>query len=174
MVMNVFAQRIDLSVKPRALALQLDELACQDHAQLRPHFVAQLGIPLGLRCLALERIHLPCNFVEDIVDAGQILLRVFEAGFGKSLLRFEFGNARGFLDNCAAVSRTAAQNLSDTPLLNERVRLRAQARAHEQFLNIAQTAKFSVEKVLALAGAKQTPRDDDFPSTKILLKLAPP
>ena len=54
----------------------------------------------------------------------------------------------------AAIGRTAAQNLPDASLLDERVRLRPQARAHEQFLNVAQAAELPVEKIFAVAGAE--------------------
>ena len=79
------------------------ELAGQHDAQLGAHFVAQLGVALGLRGLALQRIHLARDFFEDVVDAGQVLLGVFEAGFRKALPGLELGDAGGLFDNGAAV-----------------------------------------------------------------------
>jgi hypothetical protein len=54
-------------------------------------------------------------------------------------------------------------------LLDERVRLRAQAGAHEQFLNVAQAAEFAVQQIFAVAGAKQAAGDDDFSGAELLL-----
>ena len=59
-------------------------------------------------------------------------------------------------------SVAAAQDLADAPLLDERVRFRPQARAHEQFLNVAQPAELAVQQVFAIAGAEQPPRDHDL------------
>jgi hypothetical protein len=60
--------------------------------------------------------------------------------FGESLFCLEFRDPRRLFDDGAAVGRTAAQNLADASLLDERVGLRSQARSHEQFLDVAQAA----------------------------------
>jgi len=49
----------------------------------------------------------------------------------------------------------AAQDLPYASLLDERVGLRPQARAHEDVLDVAQAAEFAVELILAFTGAEQ-------------------
>ena len=92
--------------------------------KLAAHFVAQLGIALGLGGLTLQRVHLPRHFVEDVVDARQVLLGVGQAGFGEALASLEFGDAGGLFDDVAPVGGLAAQDLPDASLLDQRVRLR--------------------------------------------------
>ena len=72
--MNLLFQR-------SVLAGHLCEFAREDYSQLFTHFVAQFGIAFGLCSLALERVHLPCDFVEDVVDPREVLAGMFEAQF---------------------------------------------------------------------------------------------
>ena len=115
-----------------------------------------------MRGLALQRIHLPRDFLEDVIDAGQVLLGVFEARFGQPLLGLELGDAGSFFDDGAAVGGTAAQDLPDASLLDQGVGLRPQTGAHEEFLNIAQAAELAVQQVFAFAGAEQAAGDHDL------------
>ncbi len=148
------------------------ELAGQQHAQLGAHLIAQLGITLGLRRLPLQRIHLARDFVEDVVDARQVQPGVFQARLGQPLAGLELRDASGFFDDGAAVGRLAAQNLPDAPLLDDGVRLRSQAGAHEDVLDIAQAAELAVQQVLALAGAEQAARNHDLARFECALELA--
>ena len=169
MLLHLFAEGIELGVEFGALLLDGGELAGQNQAQFGAHFFAQARIALGFGGLALERIHLARDFVEDVVDAGEVQLGIFQARLGQALLGFEFRDPCGFFENCAAVGGTAAQNLTDASLLDQRVGLRAQAGAHEQFLDVAEAAEFTVQQIFAVAGAKQAARDHDFPGAKLLL-----
>jgi hypothetical protein len=74
-----------------------------------------------------------------------------------------------FFDDGAAIRRTAAQNLADASLLDERVGLRPEARAHEQFLDVAQAAEFSIQQIFAVAAAEQAARDGNFSGVVLLL-----
>ena len=168
-VLHVFGEGVELGVEFGAFLLDRGKLAGQHHAQLGPHLLAQLGVALGLGGLALQRIHLARDFVENIVDAGEIQLGIFEAGFGETLLGFELRDSRGFFENRAAVGGTAAENLADASLLDQGVGFRAEAGAHEEFLNVAQAAEFAVEQVFAVAGAEQAARDYDFSCAELLL-----
>ena len=166
---DLLAQLMDLGIEGHALLVHLGELAGQHHPQLGAHLVAQSGIALGLAGLALERVHLPRDFFENVVDAVQVRLGVFETRFGETLFRLEFGDSGRLFDDGAAVRRTAAQNLTDASLLDERVRLRAEARAHEHFLDVAQAAELSVQQVFAVAAAEQPARDRNFSGLVLLL-----
>src|SRR6266566_8741390 len=171
---HLLRNAIYLSIDHCAFAVQLRELAGEHNPQLGSHFVAQLGIALGFRRLPLQRVHLPRDFLEDVAHARQVLLSVLETRFRQPLLRLEFRNSGSLFDNRPPVGRTAAQNLPNPSLLDERIRLRPEARAHEQFLNIAQPAQLSIQQIFAIARAKQPPRNDDLPSPKLLLKFPPP
>src|SRR5439155_14294826 len=114
---------------------------------------------------------LPRDFLEDVTHARQVLLSVLETRFRQPLLRLEFRNSGSLFDNRPPVGRTAAQNLPNAPLLDERIRLRPEARAHEQFLNIAQPAQLSIQQIFTVARAKQPPRNDDLSRPKLLLKF---
>ena len=151
---NLLAQLMDLGIEGRAFLVHLGELAGEHHPQLGAHLVAQLGIALGFAGLALERVHLPRDLFEDVVHAVQIRLGVFETRLRETLPRLELRNPSRFFNDGAAVRRTAAQNLTDASLLDERVRLRPQTRSHEQFLDVAQPAQFSIQQVFAIAAAE--------------------
>ena len=166
---NLIAQLMNLRVERSALLIHLIKLAGEDNAQFGAHLVAQLTIALGLAGLAFERVHLARDFLENVVDAVQICFCIFEARFGEPLLGFEARNAGGFFDDGAAISRTAAENLADASLLDERVRLGPKAGAHEEFLNAAQAAEFSVEQVFAIAAAEEAPRHGNFSGVILLL-----
>ena len=162
-MLHFFGEGVELRIEFGALhAPDRGELAGQHDAQLGAHLVAQARVALGLRGLALQRIHLARDFFEDVVDAGQVQLGVFEAGFGEALLGLELGDAGGFFENRAAVGGTAAEDLADASLLDERVGLGPEAGAHEQFLNVAQAAELAVQQIFAVAGAEQAARDHDF------------
>ena len=168
-MLHFLGEGVELGIEFGALLLDCGELAGQHEAQLGAHLLAQPGVALGLRGLALQRIHLARDFVEDVVDAGQIQLGVFEARFGETLLGLELRDAGGFFENRAAIGGTAAEDLADASLLDERVGLGAQAGAHEQFLNVAQAAELAVQQIFAVAGAEQAARDHDFAGVELLL-----
>ena len=128
---HLLRNAIYLSVDHCAFAVQLRELAGEHNPQLGSHFVAQLGIALGFRGLPLQRVHLPRDFLENVIHARQVLLSVFETCFRQPLLGFEFRDPGSLFDDRPPVGRTAAQNLPDAPLLDERIRLRPKPCAHE-------------------------------------------
>ena len=148
------------------------EPAGQQHAQFGPHFIAKLGVALGLGRLPLQRIHLARDFVKNVIDAGEILSGVFEAGFRQPFAGLELGDAGGLFDDGPAIGRLAAQDLPDASLLNDGVGLRPQAGAHEDVLNIAQAAQLAIQQVFALAGAEEAPGDHDLAGLEGPLELA--
>src|SRR4029077_7017842 len=137
-----------------------------------PHLLAQLGVAFGLGGLALQRIHLARYFLEDVVHARQVHLGIFETRFSQPLLGLELGNAGGLFDNGPAMGWTAAEDLPDASLLDQGIGFWPQPGPHEEFLNVAQAAQFSVQQIFAFAAAKQPPVHDDFPSLKPLLELS--
>src|SRR5260370_40506166 len=159
---DLFGDALDRAVKGGLLNPYLRELAGKYDLQLFAHLVAQAGIALGLGSLALQRVHLPRDFFDNIVDAGKMLPRRFQTQFGKSLPRLELGDAGSFLNDGAAIVRLAAEALPNASLLDDGVRLRPKTRAHKEVLNIAHAAEVAVEQVLTLARAEQPARDHDL------------
>src|ERR1700732_4146281 len=114
---NLLAQLMDLGIESHAFLIHLSELAGEHDSKFGAHLIAQPGIALGLAGLSLERVHLPRDFFEDVIQAVEVSFGIFESRLGKTLLRLEFRDARGFFDDGTAVRRTAAQNLTDASLL---------------------------------------------------------
>ncbi len=107
-------------------------------AQIASRLRLQLGISLRLRSLPLQRIHLARDFLQNVEHARQVLLGAFEFRLRQPLASFEFRDSGRFFDHVPAVLRLIAQNLSDAPLLDDRVAFRAQSRPKKEVLNIAQ------------------------------------
>ena len=112
-------------------------------------FEHQLLIAAGLAGLALKRADLPLHFPDEIGDANQVLLGVFELTERFPFLAFEFGDAGRLLENQAAVLGLAGKNLSDVTLGHDAVTGAAHTRAHEQHLNVLQSAWDLVDEILA-------------------------
>ncbi len=129
---------------------------------MRDHLGLQLFVPARLRRLALQRIHLPPDLFQNVEHARQILFRAFQLGFRQPFLGFEFADPRGFFDDRAAVLRLVAEDLPDASLLDDGVAFRAQARADEEILDVAQTRGPAVDQVFAFARPEQPPRDGNF------------
>ena len=143
-------------------ALQHAEAAGQRAPQLLHHLGLQLAVALGLRRLPLQGIDLPADFFENVEHAGEVLLRALELGFRQPLLRFELGDAGGFLDHGAPVLRLVAQDLADAALFDDGVAFGTQAGAHEQVLDVAQPGRLAVDQVFAFTRPEQAPGDRDF------------
>ena len=122
--------------------------------------------------MPLQRVHLARDFVEDVVDASEVLLGIFEAGFRQTLPRFELGDAGRLFNDGAAIGGLAAEDLTDAALLDDGVGLGPEAGAHKDVLNVAQTAELAVEQILALAGSEQATRNGDFAGLKSTLEFA--
>src|ERR1019366_4581713 len=144
------------------IALQQAVLAAQHNAQTGIELDLELAIALGLGCLAFERIHLPGDFLQDVVDARQILLGAFQFGFGEALPSLELGNSGGFFDDAAAVLRLGAEDLADAPLLDDGVAFGTESGADEQILDVAQAGAAAIDEVFAFAGAIEAAGDGDF------------
>ena len=121
------------------------------HLLPAPQLFAQAAIAPRLGRLALQRAALLLDLEDDVVDAGQVLLRRFELELGGAAAALVFRDAGGFLDQLPAIGRPGAQNLADLALLDDRVALDANAGVHQQVLHVPQAAGLSVDQVLALA-----------------------
>ena len=155
-------ERGDLFGGGGLLEVQLGHAAGENDAEAGAKFVAECAVALGLGGLALERGHLAGDFVEDVVDAGEIEAGGLEAEFGEALFGLEAGDAGGFFDDGAAIEGLGAEELADALLADDGVGLAAEAGAHEDVLNVAQATDLAVEEVLGVAGAEEAAGDGEF------------
>src|SRR5262249_4145265 len=151
--------------QPRARGLdRLRELAVlageQDFLPAAQLF-AQLLVAPRLRGLALQRPALLLDFEDDVVDARQVLLRGLELQLGRAPARFVLGDARGFLDQLPPIGRPRAQDHADLALLDDRVRLGADPRIHQQVVDVLEPADLPVDQIFALARPVEPSRDFD-------------
>src|SRR5437868_9319456 len=124
--------------------------------------VAQLLVAARLRRLPLQRAALLLDLEDDVVDAREVQPRGLELQLRGAAPRLVFRDARRFLDQLAAIGRARAQDQPDLALLDDRVVLRAQARVHQEVVDIAQARYLTVDQIFAFARAIQTPGDLDF------------
>ena len=146
---------------------QLTILAREEHLLPAPQFVAQLLVALGLASLALQRAALLLHFEDDVVDAGEVLLRGIELQFRRAAAGFVLRDTGRFLDELTAVGRTRAEDEADLPLLDDGVGLRTEAGVHQQVVDVAQAARMTVDEVLALAGPIQSAGHFHFASDRL-------
>ena len=119
-------------------ALQHLEPARHGPAQMRHHLGAQFFIAPRFRSLALQRVHLPADFLQNVEHARKILPRALQLRLRQAFLGLVLADAGRFLDDGAPVRRLVRKNLPDASLLDDRVALRTEAGAAEQILNVAQ------------------------------------
>ena len=126
-MLHLFRQPVQLRVDFGAFHFSCVNLLAKTIRSLRA-FLPQLRITLCLGCLPFQGVHLARHFFENVVDAIQVELGIFQACFRQPLLGLEFGYARRLFDDRAAIRRPARQDLSDAPLLDQRVRFRTKSR----------------------------------------------
>ena len=145
----------------RARALhEVEEAPAEQHALAALHLFLDLAPAPGLRGLALQALELLLDLADDVVHAQQVLLRRLELELGLAPAGPVLRDPGRLLDDRAPVGGLAGEDLSDLALLDDRVRLRAEPRVHEQLVDVAQAADLAVHQVLALAVAVQAARDD--------------
>ena len=131
------ARDVQVERSLRGAALQQTELAGERQPQRRHHLRPQLRIALSLGRLPLQRVHLARNLFQNVEHPVQILLRAFELRFGQTPLRLEARDPGRLFNHIAAIGRLRRKNLPNAALLNNGVRLRSQAGAHKDVLNVA-------------------------------------
>ena len=112
--------------------------------------------------LAFERVELLGHFLQDVVDAQQVLLGRLQLGFRQPPLGFVFGYASGFFQQDAPVRRARGEDAFDAALLDDGVGLRPQPCPHEQLLDVTQAAVLPVQIVLAGAVPVEAPGHNHF------------
>jgi hypothetical protein len=163
------AQPLDLRSQRGAPGVDLRQLPPQsapltaDHAQLE---LAQFGddalVHLGLLGLAFEILRLALDLAQDVGHTREILACALHAPFRRQLAAAVEGRARGFFDEEASILRLGVDELLDAPLLDDRVRLAADAGAEKELRDVLQPARRPVDEVLRLTRAIVAARHGDL------------
>ena len=98
-------------VCPRALdGLAEDAIALRElHFLPAPQLLAQTLVAARLGRLALQRPALLLDLEDDVVDAGEVLLRGFELELGSAAAALVLRNPGGLFDELPPIGRTGAQ-----------------------------------------------------------------
>src|SRR3990172_4169191 len=123
----------------------------------RPFLVG--AVALRLVRLSLERVSLPLDLVNDIVDPKQVLLCRLQLHQCRLLSHLICHEAGSLLNEEPALVSLRAHGVADGPLLDESVGLTPKPGIEEQIGDISKTARNMVKQVLALPGAIQSACD---------------
>jgi hypothetical protein len=143
---------VDVARQRRMAVRELDLLPAAE-------LLAQALVAARPRRLSLQRVALLLDLEDDVVDPRQVLLRRLELQLGGAPARLVLRHPRGFFDQHPPFGRPRRQDLADLPLLDDRVRLDAEAGVHEQIVDVTQAADLSVDQVFALARSIQPAAD---------------
>ena len=127
-----------------------------------PQLFAQPAITASLGGLALECAALLLHLEDDVVDARQVLLCGLELQFRRAAPRPVLRDTRRFLEQLPPLRGPGAENLTDSPLLDDRIGLDAEPRVHQEILDVTEPADPPVDEILALSRPVQPPRDLDI------------
>nr|WP_171468867.1 hypothetical protein [Frigoriglobus tundricola] len=125
------------------------------HAEPDPQLAQPVGVLLvllRLRGLHPERAELGVQRVELVLRAGEVQLDGGELAERFVLFRFEPADARGLVEDLAAVLRGRLEQLVHAPLGDDRVAAGGTA-AEEQVLDVLEAGHLAVDEVLAGAVA---------------------
>ena len=158
------ASRLDRAAER---AIPLGEL----HLLPPPQLLPQAAIAAGLGRLTLQRAALLLDLEHDVVDPGEVLLRRLQLQLRRPPPALVLGHTRGLFDQLPPIGGPGAEDLADLPLLDHRVALDADARIHQEILDVLETAGLAVDQVLALARSIETAHQLDVPHDQRRLVL---
>ncbi len=134
--------------------------------RLVEHEVLELAlvgdVALGLGRLALERREVSLDLAHDVADAEQVLPRLVHLELGLLLPGLVLRDAGRLFDQHAPVFGARAHDEADLALLDDRVRLRADAGAEEQIGDVLEPHLRLVDEVLAGPVAEEAAGDRDL------------
>ena len=132
----------------------------QPHGYLHPlELLLHFQIFSGLFGLDLQGLQLHFQLGDLVPDAQQIVLGPFQLPLGLFLPVAVFGDARRLLKDLPPVSGFQGQYLINAALADVGVALPAQARIHQQLIDVFQPGGLAVDIVFAVAGAVIPPGD---------------
>ena len=113
----------------------------------------QLQVFLRLFGLGLQGLQLQLQLGYLIPDPQQIVLRPLQLALGLLFPVAVFGDAGGLLKDLPAVAAFQGENLVNTALADVGIALPAQARVHQQLVNVPKAGGLTVDIVFPIAGA---------------------
>ncbi len=102
------------------------------------------------------------QFVDDIIDAQEVVADLVELAHGLVLALAIALNAGRLLEDLAAVFGADREEAVNFVLADDGIGVLADAGVEEEFVNITEAAGHAVDEELALAGAKDAAGDGDF------------
>src|SRR5205085_1259197 len=102
------------------------------------------------------------DLVDDVLDAGQVLIDAFELAQRLDLLRLEATDAGRLLEDGAAILARRLQQDIDLALGDDAQVVIAGAGAEKEVLDIFEARRLAVDEIFALAGAMDAARDLHF------------
>ena len=142
-------ERSELAGEARQLlAIVVVQVKRHALAQCAPASVERLESP-GLLGLALDDAQPTLGACQLLAHQDQVLLRVLELALRLHLAGAELGDAGRLFQDGATLHRRRAQHGVDLSLLDDGVGIVADARVHEQFLDVAQAHLAAVDQVFA-------------------------
>ena len=167
-----YAQTPTLGLLPQALRLfqerhpgvrvRLHDLATREMDAQGVELRLQIAVTTGSFGLTLERTQLTTYFAQQVLHAGEVALGGVESALGLFLALAELENSGSFLDDRPTLLGASLEDRGDLALADDDVLLATDTGIAEQFLNVEQTARHTVDGVLALSRAEQRAADRDL------------
>ena len=154
----------DVLVAP---VLLLDELPEAQEVEVelgREDLLAEAAVLQRLLGLGLEGIVAALDLGEDAADLAHVLLGLLELELGLAGAHLVLGDARGLLEEVAAVLGLGGEDLVDLALLHHGVGRLADARVPEELAQLLEPDLGAVDVVLGLAGTVEAALNGDLGS----------
>ena len=162
-------ERLRLGVEP------LRQIAVFHRAEVDTQLLEAIAVfleALGLGCLELDGAELLFYFLNDVLDAGQVLIDPFQLSQRLDLLGLESTDAGGLFEDGAAVLVRGLQKNIDLALGDDAQVVVAGTGAEEEVLDVFEPADLAVDEVFTFAGAVDAAGDLDFRGFRRQLTLA--
>ena len=138
--------------------------AREEHLLPAPQLLVQPLMPSGLCGLAFQAAALLLDFEDDVVDAREVLLRGLELELGGAAAGLVLGDAGRLFDQLPPIGGPRRQDQANLSLLDDCVGLGAQARVHQQLVDVLQATVLAVDQVFTLARSIEPSNQFDITS----------
>ena len=142
--------------------LQATELVHGKYPRELVRSLGKVAMFAGAVHLALKRAQLARDLAADVAGTGEVLVHALDLARGALLAALVLGDARGLLDERAALLRAALKDGVELALADDGMGILAQARIVQDVLDIHESARALVDEVLALTRTVHAPRDGNL------------
>ena len=144
------------------LGAQPGDFSAGDEDAQRLEFDDDLAVAASGLGLAFERSQLTPDLTQQVLQAEQVRFGRIEATLGLLFPPTELEDAGGLFDDPASVLGASVEHRVDLALADDHVLLASDAGVGEQFLDVEEATRGTVDHVLAVAGAEQDTGDRDL------------